>query len=233
MKFQGRWLPESQLYKDTCIRLSNDLTGFKVDKDYVYWVGNDNRTASVVDAFDRVVDLPYVSKNDRIGSPKLHNGKSAATLRFMKVIQELKHLPIKSIVEIGGGYGGQCLVAKEIIDVEYTIVDIPEALELSKAYLQANDVDARFISSDNVPSLYCDLMISDYCLSELDETGVDFYLSKIKSKYIHIASNSIGDRKDKFIARLRKQYHLTIVEENPKTSHHENIVIFGVAHNHL
>lgn len=230
MKFHGRWLPDSESYRETCLRLANNLDGFKQDPKYIRYVGNDNRKAPVVEAFDRVVTLPYVAKNDAIGSPRLHNGKSAGTLRFMRVVQELQHLPIATVIEIGGGYGGQCLVMKEVVDVEYTIVDIPEALELSKAYLEANKVVAGYVSSEAVPMMTCDLMISDYCLSELDKEGVLFYLSRIRSKYIHITCNAIGERQEWLLDTLRKRYHLTIAEENPKTSHHPNIIIYGVAH---
>lgn len=223
MKFKGKWNPEKQSYKDACLRLSKDLTNFKRDRDYIPFVGNDIRPKETVEAFDKVVKLPYVSKNDVIGNPVLHNGKSAATLRFMKVFQDTFKDDILNVVEIGGGYGGQCLVYKVLNLVDYTIVDIPEALELSKAYLKVNDVKCNFISSNNFKQMECDLLISDYCISELDKTGIDFYLDNIKFKYGYFTLNGQFD----YIAEKlqSKGYEITITDENPKTSRHDNKVV--------
>ena len=130
MKFKGNWLPEKQIYKETCLRLAKDLTNFKQDKDYIYYVGNDVRGQAVVEAFDKVVKLPYIKENDKIGNPRLHNGKSAGTLRFMKVYQDIQRFKYNDIVEVGGGYGGQCLVIQKIKPVKYTIIDIPAYINL-------------------------------------------------------------------------------------------------------
>ena len=226
-EFNGEWLAiDQQKYKDACIRLSKNLDNFKTDGDYRRWVGNDCRGADVVESFDKAVDLPYVSKNDEIGGPILHHGKSAATLRFMKVADDLSP-PVNSIiVEIGGGYGGQCLVMKTLHNVGYTIIDIPEALELSRAYLAANNIKCGFISTENVPKLSCDILISDYCLSELDEEGIDFYLDQIDAQLIHLTCL------DKIVyikkALEKRGYSVTETDEHPKTSNHGNKILRGV-----
>lgn len=228
-----RWLPESEVYKQACLRLSKDMTNFKTDPEYVRWVGNDNRGPEIVEAFDKVVKLPYVHENDRIGNPRLHNGKSAGTLRYMKVVQDTIDWDIESVVEVGAGYGGQCLVMNRLRKAEYVLIDIWEALELCAEYLEANKLgypeDFKTLGVDYVPWIKCDLLISDYCLSELDNDGIDFYLSRIKSKYVHVACNSQGKRREYLISRLAERYTLSIEPENPKTSKHENIVIYGVA----
>jgi hypothetical protein len=221
MKFKGKWNPEKDSYKDACLRLSKDLTNFKQDKQYIPFVGNDIRPLPTVEAFDKVVKLPYVSKNDVIGNPILHNGKSAATLRFAKVVQDIKG-NYKKVIEIGGGYGGQCLVMKELVDVDYTIIDIPEALELSKAYLKANNVDCSFMSSQAVKPSQCDLLISDYCISELDQAGIDFYLDHIKFKIGYFTLNA---RFDNVINRLKQEYRVVVDDEIPATSRHKNIIV--------
>jgi putative sugar O-methyltransferase len=223
MKFKGKWLPEKDSYKKACLRLSKNLSNFKRDSEYVPFVGNDTRPLETVLAFDEVVKLPYVSKNDKIGNPILHNGKSAATLRFAKVVQDIKS-EYKTVIEIGAGYGGQCLVLKELKKVDYTIIDIPEALELSKAYLKANNVECTFISSDNVKKSYCDLLISDYCLSELDEAGINFYLDNIKFKTGHFA---INQNFDLIINRLKQEYKVEVYDETPKTSRHNNKLVIA------
>ena len=224
VKFNGKWLPEKQSYKDACLRLSKDLRGFKQDQDYIPFIGNDTRGKDVVKEFDEVVNLPYVSKNDRIGKPVLYRDKSAGTLRFMKVYQDIKELcDFKNVVEVGAGYGGQCLVVSELHDVNYTIIDIPESLALSKAYLAANGVECKFISSENVPKLKTDLLISDYCLSEFDADGVEFYLNKIDFKFGYF---TINGNLELIIESLRKRnYKLKVRNEIPRTSHHSNYIL--------
>ena len=222
MKFNGKWKPETQDYRNTCLRLAKDLTNFKRDSYYIGFVGNDVRPKTTVEAFDKVVNLPYVSKNDKIGNPQLHNGKSAATLRFMKVVED-NYNSVNRVVEIGGGYGGQCLVYKELCEVDYTIVDIPEALELSKAYLKANEVECNFISSEEFKKVDCDLLISDYCLSELDEKGIDFYLDNITFNVGYFTLNGMFDY---VINKLKGMgYNVNVYNEEPKTSKHENKVV--------
>jgi hypothetical protein len=221
MKFKGKWNPETNEYRNTCLRLSKDLTNFKRDSYYIGFVGNDTRSKEVVEAFDKVVKLPYVSNNDLIGNPILHGGKSAATLRFMKVVQDNENANV--VVEIGGGYGGQCLVYKELTQVNYTIVDLPEALHLSKAYLKANNVECNFISSEEFKPLECDLLISDYCLSELDSKGIDFYLDNITFKRGYFTLNGQFEYiKNKLIS---KGYTIEVSPEQPKTSKHDNEVV--------
>lgn len=231
MKFKGKWLPESDKYKQACLRLADDLTDFKQDPDYIGYVGNDTRGAGVILAFDKVVNLPYVSENDKVGSPTLHEGKSAGTLRFMKVVQDTLEWDIKDIVEIGGGYGGQALVFNKLRPTKYTIIDIPEALKLAKAYLK--DIKVKFISSENVPKIETDLLISDYCISELNNKGVDFYLDRIKAKYYYFTCNNMGESKDYLVNRLKEFCDITVVPEEPKTSHHDNYVIYAVANNNV
>lgn len=224
MKFNGKWKPETQDYRNTCLKLAKDLTNFKRDSYYIGFVGNDVRPKETVEAFDKVVNSEYVSKNDVIGNPMLHNGKSAATLRFMKVVEETNDAFISDIVEIGGGYGGQCLVYNEMNkNINYTIVDLPEALELSKAYLKANEIECSFISSDKFTKLECCLLISDYCLSELDEKGIDFYLDNIKFKYGYFTINGMFE----YIPNKLKElgYKVEIEDERPATSKHKNKVV--------
>ena len=224
MKFSGKWLPDGRAYREACLRLSKNLDGFKVDPEYMGIVGNDTRGPDVVEAFDKVVKLPYVSSNDAIGSPVIHNGKSAGTLRYIKVVQDLLGCGIKSVVEIGGGYGGQCLVVRELLGVEYTIIDIPEALELSRAYLGGDQ--CTFISDQDVPELSCDLFLSDYCLGEMDPAGMDFYFSRVKALMYYITCNETSA--DTIMGKLKSFCSDTYIEEeNPRTSRHRNYLCVG------
>lgn len=227
-----KWLADSETYRETCLRLSKDLSNFKQDLEYIRYVGVDARGPYYVNAFSNAVTFPYVSKNDRIGNPVLHNGKSAGTLRYMWVVEQcLMRWRFKSVIEIGGGYGGQYLVMDELVPgIPYLIVDIYEALELADAYLMANGIEASMTNSlDIVEDPTVDLIISDYALSEFDEELMRYYLDEINSKYIHCACNATGERYERFVDILSEYYgNLEIVPEKPRTSAKENnVIIYG------
>ncbi len=122
--------------------------------------------------------LEKVSLNDTLGSPKTYHFEGAGTfspttLRYLKVASDLKRsfqsLDGMKIIEIGGGYGGQCKILFDLFDIaSYTIIDLPEGLELTKKYLQALGVTSRvhFLKPTQVESQECDLLISNYGFTE-------------------------------------------------------------------
>ena len=119
-----KWKADRGDYAETCLRLSKNLTNFKRDPVYAHYVGNDLKP-HLVDEYKKVVKVPYVHKNDKIGNPMLKDGMSAGTLRYMKVWQDCMRFDFNSVVEIGGGYGGQALIFWDYGDVDYMIIDIP------------------------------------------------------------------------------------------------------------
>ena len=71
---------------------------------------------------------------------------SPNTLRYMVVLGELNKcfgsLHNKNIVEVGSAYGGQCLIiSKEHKFKSYTLVYIPDSIELSEKYFSNFSVD--------------------------------------------------------------------------------------------
>jgi putative sugar O-methyltransferase len=131
-------------------------------------------------------------KNDLIGNPETYDygpsiGRiSPSTLRYMKVLGDLSMhfgcLDSLRIVEIGGGYGGQCGIIKSIYRVgSYTILDLPIVLRLQNRYLNALGVDGvTFASLDELTKpLECDLVISNYAVSECIKSVTDEYLRKV------------------------------------------------------
>ncbi len=84
-------------------------------------------------------------ENDLIGDPVCFDygeyGKfSPTTLRYIKIASDLKQqfgdLSQLHIVEIGGGYGGQCKALSDLTGfASYTLIDLPEALALARKYL--------------------------------------------------------------------------------------------------
>lgn len=163
--------------------------------------------------YNDIIDL-----NDSIGNPVKYAfyGKemSPTNLRYIYHALLIKSKCDKwftkkkiKIVEIGGGYGGLCLFIKKIFkdyDVEYTIVDLPEPGILQKKYLSAvNQSSTRVVSCFDIDTLAnekFDLVISNYCISEISEENKNQYFEKIIVNcdkkffvwnYLTIESNSI------------------------------------------
>ena len=101
--------------------------------------------------------------NDEIGNPILVNilpdlQISGTTLRYCSVLSHLGDLfplhQVESIAELGVGYGGQALIyCSKYQKKEYTLIDLPEVLALSKKYLlchaQRIDAQIRFKTINN------------------------------------------------------------------------------------
>jgi hypothetical protein len=118
--------------------------------------------------------------NDLVGSPKLRMYEelgiltAPTTLRYVKVLADLvKHfgsLDDMNIVEVGGGYGGQCRIIHEMFKVKsYTLVDLPEAVSLAQRYLKEFDI---VINASGGPY---DLFISNYAFTEIMRGYQDIY----------------------------------------------------------
>ena len=187
--------------------------------------------------------------NDTLGNPLTHDygfgNISPTTLRYLKVLNDLMDnwdLDNMNIIEIGCGYGGQCTVLKQIINVNsYSVVDLPQVIKLTEKYLTTLELntDVKFIdgtSSNNVYDNY-DLIISNYAISECTEKIQKEYLEKIISKCSHgyITYNDIHKyfnlgiiyTIDNFIEDL-KEYHpnVKIIEETPLTSSNNKVLIW-------
>jgi putative sugar O-methyltransferase len=155
-------------------------------------------------------------KNDLKGHPKkfIYNDWeiSPTTLRYIFVLVDIQRkfnmfvdskrtnlLPFDgqmNVVEIGGGYGGQCLVFKQwFAQTDYTIIDQPEVNELQKVYLSRTGVNANVISSDEykdqVKDEY-DLVISNYAYDELSPPARREYFDSVitKSKHGYLTVNN-------------------------------------------
>jgi putative sugar O-methyltransferase len=90
------------------------------------------------------------------------------------------------IVEIGGGYGGLALFIKQILrdyEIDYTIVDLPEPSALQHKYLsQVNLSEVKTVSCFDIDTLATekfDLVISNYCISEISEENKNQYFEKL------------------------------------------------------
>lgn len=228
-----KWLPDNNQYRTACENA--DLRTFKQDPSYAAIVGNDTRGYNTTKAFyEEVKHMPYCSDNDILGNPVLHeiDGKkvSCGTLRYMKVKKDLERWKFNSVVEIGGGYGGQRLILRDVEN--YGIVDIDEALDLAVDYLHHDRIEVftffmpDYLVKDYSDRLKSDLCLSDYALCEFDEELMDFYIEKVvkNCKYGYFTVNMNFELLEQ---KLSKYFSLEIVDEYPKTSKHNNKIYYA------
>jgi len=189
--------------------------------------------------------LKYSSKfkeNDKCGSPVVFNydigNFSPTTLRYIKVLTDLKNmfgnLNDLDIVEIGGGYGGQCKIIYDVFKFKsYTIIDLETVLPLIQKYLTKLEVK-NFIclKPDEIHGQQnYDLIISNYAFSECEKKVQDEYINKIikKTQKGYITYNYHSKSKEnkyklvepysrqKITQILHENHHLNILDERPKT----------------
>lgn len=175
------------------------------------------------------------SSNDDIGNPykffypTLGLKVSPTTIRYIKVLIDLVEifntLDDLDIVEIGGGYGGQCKVIHDVFTPRsYTIIDLPDALALSEKYLTGFRINARYRQPDSLTKTHYDLCISNYAFTEFNKEHQLRYSEQIIKNsdkgYItcNFVDSAIKDNRysKADILALKKIY--TLVEEKPLTA---------------
>lgn len=157
-----------------------------------------------------LLDIKSVWDNDKYGSPKLEkykrkNGEeimcSPTTLQYIGVVSNLIDsfggLKDWIIVEIGGGYGGQCKIIQDIFKIQsYDIFDLKEVILLQEKYLKKLDcfvgVDLFTDKEIGLAAINYDLVISNYALSELTQEEQLEYVKRIclNSKHGYLTCNS-------------------------------------------
>lgn len=178
--------------------------------------------------------------NDSVGNPDLYEdsriGKfSGSTLKFaFNAIEIIDFIntkgkgisSIKNIVEIGGGYGGLCLILSGFIDFDsYTLVDLPAVCKLVDKYVQqfpqldgkvktisCNEVDENTFES-------IDLCIAINSLSECDlKTQMSYFLNMIsKSNYSYLVRNpDTTERWNDHLATINSLDDTFLVDDSEK-----------------
>lgn len=148
-------------------------------------------------------------------------------------IREIKH-----IAEIGVGYGGQCRLIKEYLkNREYSLIDLPEAIELTKKFLDKFSLGegskTYFIDgTGDIENIEVDLLISNYAFSELNREVQNFYLEKIinyaGSGYITWNSLSYEKGDGYSVAELLDKIKGSfVIAENPLTDKDNCIIVWG------
>lgn len=185
-------------------------------------------------------------ENDSIGNPITHeHGKfglfSSANLRYIKIAGEIEALfgPLsgKRIIEIGGGFGGQCKILADLFDYKsYTLIDLPEPLLLAEKYLECLGIRKTIFSTLeelNKEEEY-DLVISNYAFSECRRHIQKEYLEKVikKSHCGYMLCNQRTSKNEthspkELVAILRSYgFKVTILDEAPKSSRKNYLLIW-------
>lgn len=177
--------------------------------------------------------LDLFRKGDSFGNSPVHDfdalgSFSPNALRYIKIAGDLDllfgNLDDKTIVEIGGGYGGQCHVLSCLFSFkEYILIDLPEVIEFQKRYLEILGVkNVRFIAHNQLPSeLPCDLLISNYAFSECSYKMQMEYIEKVlkHARTGYMISNNMGALDEKSFNAVFRKYapNLRFVTEDPQT----------------
>jgi putative sugar O-methyltransferase len=156
-------------------------------------------------------NLDCFKENDNLGNPDVYEEEgigliSPSTLKFasncLDIISFLKQFGnldnIKNVVEIGGGYGGLCLLLSNFIKFDsYTLVDLPDATNLANRYLSSFEKvysKVNFIPCNNLDQIKgkeFDLCIAVNSLSECNiDTQLNYFDQFVsKSNYSYIVRN--------------------------------------------
>lgn len=200
------------------------------------------------DAPDLVERIEDFKRNDWVGTPTVFTYPgvgtiSPTTLRYVKVASDLRRLfgslDGASVAEIGGGYGGQLLVADQLFSLRrYTIYDLPPVLALVRKYIESHLLRGSFATStlnEADGSTVYDLVISNYAFSELPDVVELAYLRKVMSKaragYITMNSGvGVSPRDWNKLSLDALKGHLPpceIFEEKPLTEAGNYILVWG------
>lgn len=142
---------------------------------------------------DQFFDLHGRLRNTLVGQPPTVRVRGQeitcdylmATEEFLFISNAVPVMEIRRVVEIGAGFGRTCHAFTTFLpDLEsYTIVDLPEMLELSRAYLRKTQPEAfekiRFVDwrdRDQWADVPTDLVININSFQEMSEQTIRAYL---------------------------------------------------------
>lgn len=187
--------------------------------------------------------MPIFKKSDTIGNPGMilydnYDLIAPTTLRYIKVASDLftmfGTLDDFTIIEIGGGYGGQCKIIHDAFKCKrYIIVDLPGPLALAKKFLESQGIkNVIYVTPDlPVPVNSCDLVISNYAYSELTapfrKKYIDTIIQFAKRGYLtcNVAGSDLFASKQQLLQELTQNNVPWIeLEEKPLTDPHNYLV---------
>jgi hypothetical protein len=196
--------------------------------------------AQTPDLFRR---LDVFRQNDRLGGPLTADYGppvgvlSPTTCRYIKVLSDLQlmfgDLTGKHLVELGGGYGGQCFILSMAFRLaSYTMVDLRPVLDLQRRYLQTLGLDTiNYVAPDDLPAagLQSDLFLSNYALTECLPSTCDRYIRLLSSRATrgYVTGNWINPRcydRQQLMAHLP---HAIGLPEVPRTGRFNYLLVWN------
>lgn len=212
-----QWMVRDQVitnYLSACKEASENeekFNQFKTDDRYTAILEHvskkiaDSYFKSVLENNAELINNKSFYDNDNFGSPilnlfnsgRVHARCSNSTMQYIGVlsnlIKEFGSLDNMSMVEIGGGYGGQCVIIQGVFDIKsYTIIDLLEPTLLQKKYLSKfKENKSETATVEGLPIKEYDLVISNYALTEILEPLQTEYVKNIllNSKHGYITCN--------------------------------------------
>ena len=175
----------------------NSIVGMAADWQAEVWYNNiKDNFPSIFNRMDEFI------VNDTVGKPALWESEtgpiSPSTLRYLHTLCDVKthfgSLNNKSVVEIGVGYGGLCYMLHTYYDLlDYHLVDLDNVILLTRKYLSSIGMHKSISYPSGMQNMHTlsegsleeirgqpqgwsyDLAISEFCLSEMDDAGIDDY----------------------------------------------------------
>ena len=177
--------------------------------------------------------------NDAVGNPLFYHYEktgmiSPGTLCFLSVLQDIKTRLVdphgKSVCEIGSGYGGQANIILKYGVKSMDLIDRAQTLGLAKKYLSLyKHPNVSFHDTESIELKEYDLVVSNWCLSELDRKGIKFYIDNVikTCNYGYFLINFRDENKQQWmIDELNKIFsNVVLEEENPPTNEIKNYVL--------
>ena len=191
---------------------SCDISNFKQNDDLTYAVEHigPRQIEFGKKWYQAILELQMLSNNeingllelnDSVGNPLLcdiHSDIIKCSPNSLKYIyfglltikhfQQLKLSEI-TLIEIGGGYGGQCIITRKIMDIfnmklnKYILIDLDGVLSLQKRYISNHDTeDILFIQFEDIDSTIfpekC-YLFSCYSFGELNRAIQNVYYTTL------------------------------------------------------
>lgn len=197
----------------------NNIVGMSNISQLEYWINIHKNNNAVL------FNIESIRKND-ISEPseiiKTELGMiSPSTMRYINTSLEiLKYLEISGcndVLEIGIGYGGLAYILNHFIDIRiFKFVDLDFVKDLADSYLRRIGFDKHVKDHDGKS----DLLISEFCFSEFDDTYMermyDLYFTKTSKFYLVMNLHDMS-RKQYWKNKLSELFDVTEYSENPIT----------------
>ncbi len=206
------------IYRDVLEHISK-----KLGNDYLQFIINNYP--------DFLMEFDKFRENDRIGNPFCYRYGdfgffSPTTLRYIKIAGDLRarfgDLSQMHILEIGGGYGGQCKIISDMGGfASYTIVDLSAVTSLSEKYLNQFGIEnVFFVDNNNLGELKTsyDLLVSNYGFLEFDRKEQEKYYETIGSANSGYITGYFSSDLDNFVSEweffeMATRYGIKMFEE--------------------